>query len=88
MSDIEFTVNVEPRETIVDDGPHKAIGILYEIKVRDAHNGNLLVFTNQGYENRQDAVDLAKKLFAGRPAKLNIHDGDGFLDMSLHLAAM
>lgn len=51
-----FTVDVEPYKK----GRYKG---LYDIFVKDV-NGNLLLSSRQGYENRQEAVDLAYRLLA------------------------
>lgn len=90
MSKIEFNVSVKPREILrkTNAGLTPEICVVYDIYVNDRANGNLLVFSNQGYENRQDAVDIATKLFAGRPAEMHVYDGDGFLDQAMTLAAL
>lgn len=52
--------------------PHRdgAMAGKYDIKASDP-NGNLLVYSHQGYSNASDAVDIAKRLF-GDPAGLKI----------------
>lgn len=44
--------------------PHRdgAMAGKYDIKASDP-NGNLLVYSHQGYSNASDAVDIAKRLF-------------------------
>lgn len=82
----EFVVVVKPREIIKGEGVHlNWIDVVYDLHVHDAHNDNLLVFSNQGYENRQDAVDIAFKLFGGKNARMDVHDGDGFLEETIDL---
>lgn len=48
--------------------PHRegAMAGKYDIRASDP-NGNLLVYSHQGYSNPSDAVDVAKRLF-GDPA--------------------
>lgn len=85
MDGYEFVVQVKPRELIKQAdgrGGYPSIDVVYDIYVRDVANDNLLVFSNQGYENRQDAVDIANKLFDGRPALLEVYDGDGFREFT------
>lgn len=50
-------VNIEPHT----DGE---LAGKYDIKVYDGHNGELLLFSNQGYENRGDAEAIARRLFS------------------------
>lgn len=56
-----------------DDSTERTV---YEIKVHDGHNGNLLLLSNQSYENRDFAVELATRLFIGKDARLNVHNHD------------
>lgn len=77
----EFVVQVKPR--VVREGH----GVLYDIKAFDAHNDKLLVFSNQGYENRSDAVDTVHKLFHGRPATLRVFNAAAELEHSIDLRA-
>jgi hypothetical protein len=44
----------------------------YDIRAYDS-NGDLLVFSNQGYSNSSDAVDVAKRLF-GNAAGLKLRE--------------
>lgn len=78
LPDIEFTVDIETRR-IVDRqttlGTVESQHWVHDIYVRDSANRNLLVFSNQGYENRQFAIELAEKLFRGRPAQLRVWGG-------------
>lgn len=79
--DVEFEVHVKPRKAHVShDGKTGCEHTVYDISAVDANNGNYLVGSRQGYENRQDAVELAEKLFRGRPAQLRIWNAD----LSLH----
>lgn len=84
MKPYEFQVRVEPRTTPGFERskeypfePRKVERTVYDLKVTDSRNAKLLVFSNQGYENRQDARDLAVKLFAGRPALLVVLEANG-----------
>lgn len=73
---------------IADYGPEEDRGAngaatVWDIYVKDgtgAGKEELLVFSNQGYVDRDFAVSIALKLFRGRRAKLEIYDGDGYLD--------
>ena len=44
----------------------------YDIRASDP-NGNLLVYSHQGYSNPSDAVDVAKRLF-GDPAGMKLRE--------------
>lgn len=69
----EFTVSIEPHTEGRWEGK-------YDIYVTAA-NGKLLVSSNQGYENRQDAVNAARYLFDGKaPRTLHILGADLGLD--------
>lgn len=92
MKPYEFQVSIEPRRSTKmapkDTFPFGLVQSresVYDIKVTDAANGNLLVFSNQGYENRQDAHDVAVKLFSGRPALLVLRNAKGGVDAELQL---
>jgi hypothetical protein len=75
--EIEFTVDIEPRtqEGFTLNNEKVPARTVYDIYVRDV-NGNLLVFSNQGYENRSFAEELAVRLFSGKPARLNVWSAD------------
>lgn len=77
MSAYEFQVRVEPSERAFGSNVNPQIRTVYDLKVTDSRNAKLLVFSNQGYENRQEARDLAVKLFAGRPALLVVLEANG-----------
>lgn len=74
---------------IDDYGPEEDRGLnglatVWDIYVKDGSGvgkEELLVFSNQGYTHRNDAVNIARKLFLGKNAKLEIYDGDGYLDV-------
>ncbi len=73
---------MEPMNFEIDIAPHRAVRdgkerTVYDIHVHEVANDNLLVFSNQGYENRHEAFDLAVKLFSGRPAELRLFNADG-----------
>ena len=81
-----------PRDTghddfYVDVKPHTdgELAGKYDIYVHSRANDNLLLFSNQGYENRQDAVDLASMLFYRQTAVLYVMDADDNLDYMLDL---
>lgn len=88
MTTPEFTVDVEPRKIHTQEA-NGAIGTrtVYDLKVKDI-NGNLLVFSHQGYEDRAFATQLAIRLFGGKPARLNVWDSQGQLDVSYELWLM
>lgn len=83
---IDFIVAVKPREVLRGSNITPVIGVVYDVHVTDAHNGNSLVHSNQGYENRSEAVEIALKLFGGKRAQLDVHDGDGFLEETVDLS--
>lgn len=64
-----FVIHVEPHL----DGEWEG---KYDIHVTDSVNGKTLVFSNQGYENRKDAIDVALKLFGGTKSTLRVYDAD------------
>lgn len=52
----------------------------YDIYVY-AENGELILFSNQGYENRDDAVTAIRNIFDDvRPVSLNVYGQDDGLD--------
>jgi hypothetical protein len=59
-----FTVDIQPtvRREPTDVPGEVSERVTYDIHVTDL-NGNLLLFSKQGYENRQDAEWIAIRLF-------------------------
>lgn len=60
--------------------PHRegAMAGKYDIRASDP-NGNLLVYSHQGYSNPSDAVDIARRLF-GDPAGLKVRQIRDLID--------
>ncbi|OCB56164.1 hypothetical protein A5722_14810 [Mycobacterium vulneris] len=60
--------------------PHRdgAMAGKYDIRASDP-NGNLLVYSHQGYENASDAVDVARRLF-GDPAGRKLREIRALVD--------
>lgn len=57
-------VEVKPRPVHTShDGKPGCDHTVFDIYVHDGQNGNLLVFSNQGYENVDDAEAIARRLF-------------------------
>jgi hypothetical protein len=85
---MSFTVKIEPRKIASadpeapDDPKMDTYRTVYDIHVYDGDGEDLeekLVFSNQGYENRQFAVSLAVRLF-GAPGVIASHNGVSLME--------
>lgn len=72
----EFYVDVMPRTLRGGDDLQPTQRTVYDIYLRSRANDNLLLFSNQGYENRAFAVDLATRIFAGKKMVLTVFDAN------------
>lgn len=71
-----FTARIEPR---LVEGPadHPVAHTVYDVNVYDGNGSGdeeLMVFSNQGYENREFAIGIAMRLFA-TPDALAVYHG-------------